>query len=242
MLSKSAARAFFVGGTAVTVLAFLGLTFDTFAKVPELTHSKNLTPEVVRGKDLWDSSNCMGCHTLFGEGGYYAPELTRVVERRGPEFIKAMLRDPEAMYPGQRKMKNYHFTPSQIDDLLAFFVWAGNVELQGFPPKPQLMPVAPPPANGGSAGAGSGLARTTDRPQVFNQLCLACHALDGQGGSVGPALDFIGDRRDADFVKAWLKDPAGVKSDTKMPKLPLTDGQITELTAFLSQLKKAPQP
>jgi nitric oxide reductase subunit C len=52
----------------------------------------------------------MGCHTLLGEGAYYAPELTKVYERRGPAFIRAMLRDPEAMYPGQRKMQNYDFT------------------------------------------------------------------------------------------------------------------------------------
>jgi nitric oxide reductase subunit C len=95
------------------------------------------------------------------------------------------------------------------------------------------MPVAPPSPN-----AASGVARATDRPQVFNQLCIACHSLDGQGGNVGPALDLLGDRRDAAYVKTWLEDPAAVKPDTKMPKLPLTEGQITELTAFLSQLKK----
>jgi nitric oxide reductase subunit C len=52
----------------------------------------------------------MGCHTLMGEGAYYAPELTRVYRARGPAFIRAMLRDPAAMYPGQRQMQNYHFT------------------------------------------------------------------------------------------------------------------------------------
>ncbi|WP_410954841.1 c-type cytochrome, partial [Pseudomonas aeruginosa] len=89
------------------------------------TKAAAITPEVERGKELWEASNCMGCHTLFGEGAYYAPELTKVYERRGPEFIRAMLRDPEAMYPGQRKMQNYNFDERQIDDLLAFLQWSG---------------------------------------------------------------------------------------------------------------------
>lgn len=211
--------------------AFIGLTVDTFARIPEQTHASAITPAVARGKDLWESKNCMGCHTLFGEGAYYAPELTRVIERRGPEFVKAMLRDPEKMYPGQRKMQNYHFSEPQIDDLVAFFEWAGKVDLQGFPPKPTLLPIAV--ANGA-------VAQTGNRPQLFNQLCVACHALGGQGGAVGPALDGVGDRRDAAYLQKWLRDPQAMKPATAMPKLPLSDGQIDELVAFLSQQKVKP--
>ena len=34
-----------------------------------------------------------------------------------------MLRDPEAMYPGRRRMQQYDFTDQQISDLIAFFEW-----------------------------------------------------------------------------------------------------------------------
>ncbi len=232
MLSKSAARAFFLGGTAVCSLAFVALTVDTFGKIPEQTRAAAITPEVERGKELWEASNCMGCHTLFGEGAYYAPELTKVYERRGPEFIRAMLRDPEAMYPGQRKMQNYHFDERQIDDLLAFLQWSGNVDLNGFPPKPTLMPMAVP-----APGADGAVAASVDRPQIYNQLCIACHALGGQGGAVGPALDGVGARRDAKYLEQWLVDPLAVKADARMPKLPLTPEQVSELVAYLSHLK-----
>lgn len=234
MLSKSAARAFFLAGTGVCTVAFVGLTLDTFAQIPRQTRAANITPEVHRGKDLWDQSNCMGCHTLLGEGAYYAPELTRVIERRGAVFVRAMIKDPEAMYPGQRKMQNYHFNDGQIEDLVAFFVWIGNVDTNGFPPKPNLMPVAV-----SVAGEGGPLA-ARNRPQIFNQLCVACHALGGAGGVVGPALDGLGSRRDATWISTWLKDPLAVKADSKMPKLPLTADHIQELTAFLSQ-QKTPQ-
>lgn len=234
MLSKSQARAFFLTGTAVCSLAFVGLTIDTVARIPAQTHADKITPAVERGKDLWDSNNCMGCHTLFGEGAYYAPELTRVVERRGEVFIRAMLKDPEAMYPGQRKMQNYHFKDAEIDDLVAFLQWCGEVDLNGFPPKPDLMSVALAPT-GGEGGAS--VATKTNRPQVFNQVCVACHALDGQGGAVGPALDDVGSRLSREDLRRWLVDPQAFKPGSLMPKLPLTPEQTDELAAFLSQKK-----
>lgn len=229
MLTKSQARAFFLVGTGLTTAVFLALTVDSFRRMPEQTNQAGLTEQVARGKQLWDENNCMGCHTLLGEGAYYAPELTRVYKRRGPEFIKAMLRDPEAMYPGQRRMVQYDFTPAQIDDLVAFFAWIGTMDLNGFPPEPNLMPVA--------VAAGPPVASTVDRPQIFNQLCIACHMLGGQGGNVGPPLDGVGGRLDRDYLIRWLKDPLAVKADSRMPKLPLTDGQVDELVAYLSQQK-----
>ncbi|MBK7073237.1 MAG: c-type cytochrome [Myxococcales bacterium] len=227
MLSKSAARAFFLGGTVLCAVAFVGLTVDTLGRIPAQTHQGEITDAVRRGKDLWDRSNCMGCHTLLGEGAYYAPELTKVFERRGPVFIRAMLTDPEKMYPGQRRMWKYDFSERDKDDLIAFFQWIGKMDLNGFPPKPTLAQMA----------TTTGLAATVDRPQIFNQLCVACHALGGQGGQVGPALDGVGGRMAPAQIAAWLADPPAIKPGTQMPKLPLTDGQRQELTAFLSTLK-----
>lgn len=220
MLTKSAARAFFLAGTAVCVAAFVALTVDTFRRIPAQTHADQITPAVHRGKDLWDSNNCMGCHTLLGEGGYYAPELTRVYERRGPDFIRAMLRNPEAMFPGQRRMVNYHFNAAQIEDLVAFLRWIGNVDTNGFPPRPTL-------------GAFANNDRIGPRPQIFSQLCVACHSLGGRGGAVGPALDTVGDRFNAAYLTRWLHDPPSVRPNTRMPRLPLSDTQIDELVAFL---------
>ena len=92
MLSKSQARTFFLGGTVVSFAVFLGLSWHSLSvEVPKQTNPEDLTAEVIRGKKLWESNNCMGCHTIFGEGAYYAPELTKVIDRRGQEFVKAVL-------------------------------------------------------------------------------------------------------------------------------------------------------
>ena len=89
MLSKSAAKRFFLAGTVLCGGAFVLLTLDTLKRIPEQTHEVNLTDSAKRGKHLWESNNCMGCHTLMGEGAYYAPELTKVYDRRGPEIGRA---------------------------------------------------------------------------------------------------------------------------------------------------------
>jgi nitric oxide reductase subunit C len=76
-----------------------------------------------------------------------------------------------------------------------------------------------------------------ERPKVFNQMCIACHSLGGQGGVVGPALDDVGNRRDYNNLVGWLTDPQKVKPGTLMPKLPLSEPDIAELASFLSQMK-----
>ena len=233
MLSKSAARAFFLIGTLGFSLIFLFLTLDTIRRVPEQTNAVNLTPQAIAGKHLWDRHNCMGCHTILGEGAYYAPELTKVYERRGPEFIKAMLTDPEAMYPGQRRMVTYDLTEEEKEALVAFFKWIGEMDLNGFPPEPALLPVAvqtPVP--------GEAVAAFAPPPKVFNQLCIACHSLGGQGGVVGPPLDDVGNRLSYDDLVPWITDPQKIKPGTAMPKLPLTSADIAELASFLSKLKQ----
>lgn len=226
MLAKSQAKLFFLVGTGGFSAIFLGLTVDTLAQVPARSHEDAMTVEVVRGKDLWEQNNCMGCHTLLGEGAYYAPELTKVVDRRGKEWMKVFLKDPNGMYPGQRRMVQYKFTPQEIDDLIAFFDWVGKIDANGFPPKPDLsLPAAP-------AAAASG-GRMSAAPAVFKSLCVACHTVEGQGGKVGPALDDIRAKYDEATLDRWLTNPQEVKPGTAMPNLNLSPEARKELAAWL---------
>ncbi len=130
MLSKKQARAFFLGGTLVTFLIFIGLTVYSMSK--DQTNEENITEAVVRGKDLWEKNNCMGCHTLLGEGAYYAPELTKVIERRGEGYIKAVLMTPVSWQPNGRKMVAYGMTEEEANDMVDFFKWIGEIDLNGF--------------------------------------------------------------------------------------------------------------
>ena len=74
----------------------------------------------------------MGCHTLLGEGAYYAPELTKVIDRRGKGYIKAVLMSPVAWEPNGRKMVAYGFSEEEALDMIAFFDWIDDIDLNGF--------------------------------------------------------------------------------------------------------------
>lgn len=132
MLSKKQARAFFLGGTVVTFLIFIGLTIYSFSKAQDQSNYGAITEEVVRGKAIWEANNCMGCHTILGEGAYYAPELTKVIDRRGKGYIKAILMSPVAWQPQGRKMGPYEFSEEEAEDLIAFFDWIDDIDLNGF--------------------------------------------------------------------------------------------------------------
>lgn len=139
MLSKKQARAFFLGGTLVTFLVFIGLTVYSLSASNDQTNHENLTDSVVRGKEIWESNNCMGCHTILGEGAYYAPELTKVVDRlnlkydgNGEEVIKSILMSEGPWQPNGRKMVAYGMTEEEANDVVAFFKWIGEIDLNGF--------------------------------------------------------------------------------------------------------------
>lgn len=230
MLSKSQARAFFLGGTGVFTLAFLALTYDSHRQVPRLTNEEKLTKEVIAGKKLWEDNNCMGCHTLFGEGAYYAPELTKVVDRRGKDWMRLFIKDPQAMYPGQRKMVQYNFSDEEIENLISFFEWCGNVDLNGFPADPPLGRVAAPIVTTGKSDL--------PKPQLFATICSSCHMVGGQGGIVGPSLDLAGTRYDREAMKAWISDPQKIKPGTAMPQIPMTPEQLDEIVDYIFSLSE----
>ncbi len=132
MLSKKQARAFFLGGTFVTFLIFIGLTIYSFSDAQDQSNYEAITEQVVRGKVIWEENNCMGCHTILGEGGYYAPELTKVLDRRGEGYVKAVLMTPIPWAPNGRKMVAYGFSEEEADDVIAFFDWIDDIDLNGF--------------------------------------------------------------------------------------------------------------
>ena len=137
MLSKSQAKLFFLAGTIIFSVLFLALSFDTHVnRVGEQTHEENITEAVIAGRHIWDENNCMGCHTILGEGAYYAPELTRVYTRKGEAYIKTVMMSPEPWQPNGRKMVAYNLSEADADDVVAYFEWIDKMDLNGFPPKP----------------------------------------------------------------------------------------------------------
>ena len=76
-MNKKQTRLFAIASTGIAALVLLVLTLDTHRQFPKLTNSHNITDSVIRGQNVWHANNCINCHTMLGEGAYYAPDDLR---------------------------------------------------------------------------------------------------------------------------------------------------------------------
>ena len=132
--TKQMARNMFYGGTVFFALLFAALIFDSERLIPERSNAHAITPAVVAGKKVWETNNCIGCHTLLGEGAYFAPELGNVYKRRGPDFIKAWMASMPSNTPGRRQMPQFNLTEEQTNNLIEFLKWTGEINTENWPP------------------------------------------------------------------------------------------------------------
>ena len=137
--TKEMARNIFYGGSLFFILVFVGLVFHTETTLPERTNEAAMTEAVVRGKKVWEVNQCIGCHSLLGEGAYFAPELGNVYKRRGGDesgaaFIKAWMKAQPTGAPGRRQMPQFHLSEQQLDDLVEFLKWTSQINTEKWPP------------------------------------------------------------------------------------------------------------
>ena len=141
VFTKSMARNIFYGGGVFFALLFLALTFDTVQQLPKLDNRAALTEQVAHGKALWEENNCIGCHTLLGEGAYFAPELGNVYTRFGEstEAIKAFIMSrPVEGIPGRRSMPQFNFTDQELEELAQFLKYSDGIKVaRDWPPNIQ---------------------------------------------------------------------------------------------------------
>lgn len=197
------ARIFAIASTAIAAFVFLALTVHSHTRFPELTNADAITPEVVAGQRVWHRYNCVNCHTLFGEGAYYAPDLTKIAQLRGEAYLTAYMRNPAAFYDEQihrRLMPQQNLSEQEIADLVSFLHWVSNVDTQGWPPRPILVttgiavsgateqpgvtevPSRPVRPESNPIAIGENIYRNASPP------CAACHSLTPGVSMAGPSL------------------------------------------------------
>ncbi len=91
-------------------------------------------------------------------------------------------------------------------------------------------------------GASAGLARAgaDEGKALYEKQCKICHSIGDDKGKMadkGGALDGVGKKRDAAWLKKYISDPKSVMPDAKMPKMKLTDQQVDNLVAYMQSLK-----
>lgn len=196
------------------------MTIDSHRQFPTLTNADKLTPEVIHGKDVWHKYNCINCHTLFGEGAYYAPDLTKITQHRGDAYLHAYMRDPSKFYDEnkhRRLMPKQDLSEVEIHDLVSFLGWVSEVDNQDWPPRPILVTGEfGQTASQPSLVSATPVDSTSDPRALGERLfataaptCKACHSLTKGVNGAGPSLGGIATRTE----KLLLSD--GYEGDAK---------------------------
>lgn len=99
---------------------------------------RNPDPEKVTYKDTtalegWKVAinyNCMGCHTIVGNGAYYAPELTYIARKaQTGDAIRSLI----SAYSGTKYMP-FFFTEWETDALTAWMLYLKDLNTNNWPP------------------------------------------------------------------------------------------------------------
>ena len=98
---------------------------------------------VTLGKLTVQAKNCMDCHTLLGNGAYYAPDLTKawldpgwVDETVRENLMVQFLMDPPAnarTFGTERRMPQLKLTEPEAHGVVAFLKWMAAIDTNGFP-------------------------------------------------------------------------------------------------------------
>lgn len=108
---------------------------------------KKLTEEeaealVSHGKLTTQAKNCMNCHTLLGNGSYYAPDLTKSwldqswgsKEVREQQMVEFLMNPQDRLHNALgRKMPNLGITEAEARATVAFLKWMSSIDTNGFP-------------------------------------------------------------------------------------------------------------
>jgi len=98
------------------------------------------------GKLTSQAKNCMNCHTLLGNGAYYAPDLTKawldpawkdvqamIGKSTKEETIAEFLQHPSEHPTHARRMPDLGITADEAKGLVAFLKHMSSIDTNGFP-------------------------------------------------------------------------------------------------------------
>jgi nitric oxide reductase subunit C len=233
-MTKKVAFWIFLLGTISSSVVFLAATWDTQRQVTVLSNADKLSDRAVAGKRAFQKYNCNDCHTILGFGAYYAPDLTRVVQRIGEDGMRFRIKDPEKAFANSwRKMPNLHVTDAETADMIVFLRWVGEINNNDWPPQDSRKRLS----RGEQAMVAS--VGVTPGAAVFQSKgCMNCHSLHGTGGTFGPALDTVGRGLSVEQIEHYVRDPKGVDPKAQMPpQKELSARELEEVAKFLSSLK-----
>ena len=206
----------------------------------------NASPEVPQasklnsGRDMIRIYGCFGCHKLPGYENIrkVGPDLSTVSGKLTKDWIRKWLANPKD-FKSQARMPQFWWNSNNSGspywdnrnaaeiNAITEFLWANS--------KPKTLPAG---RTGGDPAKGKQIVETVG--------CFGCHAI-GPVQEVanqsqirrrhGFNLENQGSKVTQSWIYNWVKDPAQVWPETKMPSLRLTDEEAGDVSAYLASLK-----
>ncbi len=175
-------------------------------------------PQLARGQAVFEESGCIGCHKLHGTGGMVGPELDRVGASRSPDWLLKHFKNPSAVTPGSA-MPPLKASDADLQALTLYVLSFTGEPLSAYYVSMKTIP---------GIAAGQRL--------FVEKGCEACHSLGGKGGNLGPALDQVAKRHDAQWIIGHFKNPQAVSPGSIMPQFGFSEQETRALTEFLLSL------
>jgi mono/diheme cytochrome c family protein len=211
----------------------------TTALLAQTDGAVTMPPELVRtisrakyhpGGDagrLMEDLRCQSCHTINGNGGDMAPDLTFEGSAVQRKWLLDFMSNPNTLRPMLiRRMPKFNLSDAEIKSLSDYMLSA--YQASGF----DSQALEASALNADAAARGKQLFYT-------KYACQSCHTADYKKdkGYVGPPLADVGDRLTPVWIYKWLKNPNALNPGTLMPNPNLPDGEARDLTAFMVTLK-----
>lgn len=179
------------------------------------------------GMLLIEKYNCRGCHEISNRGGTVGPILTREALKSRPEWLFSFLLHPVKIRPAgilPARMPDFRLSEGEADSIVQFFARSANVP---YPYEKTAKALIAP-------------EDIYDGEKLYTEIfaCIACHTVDGKGGTVGPDHSDLASRLKRQWVEQWLKNPQAIKPDARMPRYRFEEWQFQALTNYLMTLSR----
>jgi nitric oxide reductase subunit C len=141
-LTTAAARNIFYGGSIFFFIVFALLVGNSFMQARTIEQTNPISAEAAHGKRIWERDACFDCHTLFGEGARFAPELGKVWLKYGgakdpvaaEEALKIWFAAQPTGAEGRHQMPQFHLSDADVHDMAEFLRWTSAIDTQNWPP------------------------------------------------------------------------------------------------------------
>lgn len=201
------------------------------------------TATVSRGRQLFQATNCYGCHRIEGlSDGTLGPDLTESGKKFKVDYLWESIVEPRANSVTSF-MPKFNLSEDDVRALVIFLksrrgLNFAETSLDKFRAELSLKRTSSeagiagaPPSTTGPALAAKGEKLLVDR------ACTACHKLGSRDGGIAPDLSFEGLLKDETWIYDHFRNPRATMPDSIMPTFRFVDEDFRALTAYLAGLK-----